>query len=731
MIPAWPWLAVAVLLIVTFLVYIPVIRGGGFIWDDDVYVTGNLRLLSVQGLRDIWTKVGPMRGGTAQYYPVTFSTFWAEYHLWKLQPLGYHTVNILLHALNAVMVWRILRFLSVPGALFAAVIFAVHPVHVESVAWITERKNILSGFFYLLSFLCCLRFMDIPGAELPFPGGSVLRVPGQIADKSRGRRCFYFFAIVLFLCALASKTVTASLPAVILLMLWWKTGRIGWKNLALTAPMFILGAGSGLLTAHIEKYQVGASGYEWVLTPVEHCLLAGRIPWFYVGKLIWPWKLMFIYPRWEVDQAVWWQYLFPLAVIAVLVLLWSAREKIGRGPLTAVLFFGGTLVPVLGFFNVYPMRFSYVADHFQYLASLGPIALFSAGVTWGCVWIKSWPRPGLAARAVTPAAGLLLLTLGLLTWRQGGIYKNSDQIWIDTIKKNPACWLAHGNLGVAIAAQGKTREAIAHYRAALLIRPGSETAHANLGLALAGQGKVDEAIAHYLEALRIKPNYLEGHVNCAEALAGQGKLDEAIAHYRAALLIKPDYAEIYNNIGMALSRQGKLDEAIAHYRAALRIRPDYAEAHNNLAVRLAAQGKVEEAAAHYGEALRIKPDSAEIHYNWGVTLAERGKVEEAITHYHEALRINPDYAKVHYTWGLTLFGQGRLEEAVAHYREALRIKPDYAEVQNNWGILLASAGRLDEAIQHFREALKITPNNSNVQKNLDLVSELKRNSRSQ
>lgn len=521
---AWPWIAAFFLIITTLLAYFPVIRDGGFIWDDDLYVTANRHLLSAQGLLDIWTKPGPMRGGTPQYYPLTFSSLWLDYRFWKLQPLGYHLVNVLLHAFNAVLVWRVLRRLCVPGALLAAAVFAFHPVNVESVAWIAERKNVLSGFFYLLSLLFYLRFMDIQKAG-----------PQPSEDKSRLR--FYFLAMILFICALASKTVTASLPAAILLILWWKNGSIRWKDLLLTAPMFLLGAGSGLFTAYVEKYQAGASGAEWLLTPVEHCLLAGRSLWFYLGKLAWPQELMFSYPRWEIDQGVWSQYLFPLAAAAVTAGLWFFRRRIGKGPLAAALFFAGTLAPVLGFLNVYPLRFSYVADHFLYLASLGPIALGSAGLALG--WSRLEPRAaGIWKKAAIASAGILLLTLGLLTWRQGGIYKNSDLLWRDTIRKNPASWMAHNNLGCSLQEQGRTEEAISHFREALRAKPDFAYAQNNLGVALQRQGQTEEAIAHFREALRIIPDFENAHLNLGTALGEQGKTEEALSHIKEAFRLK-------------------------------------------------------------------------------------------------------------------------------------------------------------------------------------------------
>ncbi len=602
--PAWPWSGAVFLLLITVLAYLPVITSGGFIWDDDSHVTANVLLRSFHGLQYIWTRLGPVRGGTCQYYPLTFSAFWVEFQLFRYQPLGYHLVNILLHALNAVLVWRILRRLEIPGALLAAAIFAIHPVYAESVAWVTELKNILSGLCYLASLLFYLRFLEGPRPG-PACGGAALPVPAA-PGEGRGRPLpFYFLSISLFFCALAGKTATVSLPVVILCVLWWKNGRVGRRDLLLVSPMLALAACSGLVTVYIEKYQVGALGAGWALTPLEHILLAGRILCFYFGKLVWPAALTFIYPRWEVSQAAGPQYLFPAAVTAVLAALWLLRNKIGRGPLAAALVFIAALAPVLGFINVYFMQFSFVADHFRYLADLGFIALFSAAGTRGCLWLS--PRGGGKPAAIAAAAALLL-ALGLATWRQGGIYKNADRVWADTIKKNPACWMAHNNFGISLAGQGKAEEAIAHYREALRLKPGSANFHNNWGIVLAGQGKAEEAIAHYREAARLKPDLASVQNNWGLALAGQGKAEEAIAHYRESLRLKPDLAEVHNNWGRVLEGQGKAGEAAAHYREALRLKPDLSEAHYNLAVNLARHGKAAEALPHYREAIRIKID---------------------------------------------------------------------------------------------------------------------------
>ena len=394
----------------------------GFIWDDDSYVTNNTPLRTVDGLRGIWGKPGT----TIQYYPLVFTSFWVEYQVWKLQPLGYHLVNVLLHALNAVLLWRVLRRLEIPGAWWAAAIFALHPVGVESVAWITERKNVLSGLFYLLAVLAYLRFRPLTAGE-----------PARAPDWR-----LYWLALGLFVCALFSKTVTCSLPAVLLLLVWWKNGRVERRDVLALAPLFVLGAASGFMTTWMEKHSVGASGAEWALSFVQRCLVAGRALWFYTGKLFWPRHLTFIYPRWEIDASVAWQYLFPVAALVVLIALWLLRSRIGRGPLVAVLFFAGTLVPALGFFDVFPFRYSYVADHFQYLACIGLISLAVSMGTAICRRAGTWGRTlGMVAAAI------VMLILGVSTWRQARIYQDLTTLWRDTLMKNPQCWMAHANLG--------------------------------------------------------------------------------------------------------------------------------------------------------------------------------------------------------------------------------------------------------------------------------------------
>ncbi|MHC4649419.1 MAG: tetratricopeptide repeat protein [Planctomycetota bacterium] len=507
--------AAALLVLMTLAAYWPA-TSCGYIWDDDDYVHQNVLLRSTGGLGEIWLDVG----ATPQYYPLVHTSYWLEYRLWEDDPRGYHVVNILLHALGAVLLWRVLKRLGVPGAWVAAAVFALHPVHVESVAWITERKNVLSGVFYLGSALLYLRFTLRTGEDRP-------------------SRWLYAGALALFVCALLSKTVACSLPAALLLVLWWKRGHIGWQDARLLAPFFALGVAFGLLTIWMEVHRVGAEGATWNLTFIDRCLIAGRALGFYAGKLIWPWPLMFVYPRWQINASAWWQYTFPAAAAAVVVGLWLARNRIGRGPLVAVLFFAGTLVPALGFFDIYPMRYSFVADHFQYLASIGLIALGATGLFAAA---RRCGDLGLVSAGI--AAGVVLLVLGTATWRYGHAFQDAEMLWRDTLDNNDNAWIAHNNLGTILQARGRQDEAFHHFRRAVEINPDHAEAHNNVGGILGLQGRADEAIIHFRRALELDPGLARAHANLGNALLAQSRLDEAMIHFREAERLDPALSDV-------------------------------------------------------------------------------------------------------------------------------------------------------------------------------------------
>lgn len=619
------WLFPAALLLVTFVAYLPAVRAG-FIWDDDAYVTDNSTLESLGGLRRIWFEIG----ATDQYYPLVFTSFWIERHLWGETPLGYHIVNILLHALSACLLWIILKRLAVPGAALAAAIFVLHPVHVESVAWITERKNVLSGVFYLAAALAYLRFTGLTQPET-----TALR-----------RRSIYALALSLFIAALLSKTVTASLPAAILLLIWWKQGRLRLADIRPLFPFFALGLAAGLLTAWIERHHVGTGQIDWQLSLIDRCLIAGRAVCFYLAKLAIPAKLTFIYPRWQIDASNAAQFIYPLLVIAALVTLLLLRRRIGRGPFTAAAFFVCTLFPALGFIDVYPMRFSFVADHFQYLASIGPIVLFAA---LAAVTIRS-----NAARVALSAA--LCITLAALTFRHSRIYHDPTTLWQDTLAKNPECWMAHGNLAAEYARAGR----------------------------------LDDAIAHYREGLRLYPDAPQIEQRLADTLVLAGKPADAINHYRRSLALAPDDAQTLTNLGTTLFSLQRYDEAAEVQRRAIDLAPNAADARHNLAVTLAAAGRSDAAIAELRTALKLDLQLAASHLQLGTLLFAQGQEDAALQHFIEAAKIEPVNFSARYNAALVLLKKGRAAEAAREFEAALRIRPGDPQAQQG----LAAARQL-------------------------------------
>ncbi len=429
---------VAFLLFATVVVYLPAIQAG-FIWDDPEYVLHNQTLRTLDGLRQMWL----VPTSLPQWYPLVHTTFWIEYHLVGTEPLLYHIDNVLLHAISCILLWRLLKKLDVPGAYFAACIFAVHPVMVESVAWVTERKNVLSLMFYLLAMRVYL-FQFAPTNLAP------TNQEGTTPDWRALALAFVFFLAALF-----SKTVTASFPAAILLILWWKHGRLRLRDVLPLIPFFIVAIVMGGVTGYLEKHHVGASGEitpELRLSIIQRCLIAGRAIWFYLGKLMFPHPLTFIYPRWNsIDAPTLSQWSFPAMVIVATGILLALRTRVGRGPLVAWLLFCGTLFPALGFVNVYPMRYSFVADHFQYHAAIAMIVLVASGLSY----VKGRMRWAIS--------GALVAGLGFLTWNQAHIYKDAETLWRDTLAKNPGSWMVWTNVGNALAAQKRYDDAIPYY----------------------------------------------------------------------------------------------------------------------------------------------------------------------------------------------------------------------------------------------------------------------------
>ena len=633
------WVWAGLLLAATFLAYRPAWNGQS-LWDDDVYMTPP-DLRSANGLGQIWSD----QSRTKQYYPLVHSVLWMENRLWGQSTLGYHLLNILLHGSCALLLVRLLRRLRVPGAWLAGGVFALHPVMVESVAWITELKNTLSGVFFLCAGLAYLKF-----------------------DCKRDKK-HYTIALVLFPLGLLAKSAIVPLPAALLVIFWWMRGRIEWKrDVVPLLPFFAIGIASGVLTTWVERRFMGAVGTDYDLAFVDRCLIAGRAVWFYLYKLIWPANLIFIYPRWHIDATAARQYLFPAALLLTSVLLWKLRNR-SRAPLAVLLYFAGMLFPALGFLNIYFTRYSFVADHFQYLACIGPIAAAAALIANGIGMLKDRLR-----RPARPLLyGVLLSGLFLLSQRQSGMYTDAETLFRATITNNDDCLMAHNNLGILLGGTGRTDEALAHYRKALELSPNRADAHYNLGIVLEGLGRTDEALAHYQKALELDTNHAKAHNNLGVLLKSIGRTDEALAHYLEASRIAPRFGDVQYNLGSLLDDMGRTDEALAHYL----------------------------------EALELNANPAETHYNLGILLAKMGRIDEAVVHYQKALELNPNHVDAHNNLGILLANMGQADAAIAHFRKALETSPHAVRVLKNLGMALVQSGQVIDATSVFQNALAL------------------------
>src|SRR5438552_3165163 len=595
-----------VLAAVTILVYRPA-WNGGFLWDDDAYVTNNELLTAPDGLRRIWFSLD----SPSQYFPLVYTTFRVEHALWGLNPTGYHWINLVLHIANALLVWAVLARLKIPGAWLAGAIFALHPVQVESVAWITERKNVLMGFFFLLTLLAWIAFVD---------------------ERTKRPWLFYGLALILYLLALSAKTTACTLPAALFLILWLENQRISWKRIFQIVPFVVLGLAMGSLAIWWERYHQGTSRAIFTfLNPIERILVASRAVWFYLSKLIWPSKLTFIYPRWDIASTHLLGYVWLLAGLIGCVVIYFLRRYLGRSIEVAAAFFVATLSPVLGFIMLYTFRYTFVADHYQYLACIGPIALVSAGLVNLADTFKK-------SRVVILTAALCIVTvLATLAWRQAAMYGNIETLWRTTLARNPGCWMAHNNLGIVLFEKGQLDEAIAHYRRTLQMQPDFWDANYNLGSALLGKGEIEEAIAYCTRAVTIAPNDPDAQVALGNSLAQKERVDDAIAHYKKALAIRPDYFIAHYALGHIFLEKGEIDAAVFHSRAAVSIQPQNADAHTNLAVAFDEKGQIAEAIKQYEQALEISPQSVAAANNLAWLLATNP--DASIRHRDRALEL--------------------------------------------------------------------------------------------
>jgi protein O-mannosyl-transferase len=611
---------------VVFLVYFPSISGS-FILDDDILLTDNKAVKAHDGFFRLWHTAESL-----EYYPVTYDAFWIEWRLWGMHTTGYKITNLILHIVEVLLIWLILRRLSIPGAFLAAMIFAVHPINVESAAWIAQRRNMLAMLFVLLSILWYLKL----GFRLPTAQDGISRSPLPLARRLRPLASgpsllWYWLSITAFVLAMLSKGSAAVLPILLLGIIWWLRP-MTWRDLVRLSPFFVIAVLFSAVNVWFQTHETG----EAIRTAgfVERLLGAGGVVWFYLYKAILPFDLVFIYPQWniQVGNVLWWLPL--LAALIVTAVLWQYRNKWGRPFLFAWGFFCVALIPVMGFADVGFMKYSLVADHYQHIAVIGIITLLAA--LWS-IWQQSLSKS--ARWAALAVAFVVVGTLALQTWSQSRLYGNVIALYRQTLEKNPDCFLIHNNLGLVLVQNGKPREAIEHYRQALRLKHTYSDACNNLGIVLMQTDRAQEAIEYYRKAVDLKPNYTAAHNNLGVALVQTGQPQEAIAHYEEAVRLQPDYVDAHNNLALALTNTGRLLEAIEQCKKSLLINPDSPDAHNNLGIALFRTGRMREAIEQFEQTLHLKPDHAKACKNLCLSYAGTHQSSKAIAAAQKAIEL--------------------------------------------------------------------------------------------
>ncbi len=632
------------LFLLLLLAYFPALQAG-FIWDDDDYVIHNGLLRTLDGLWRIWASTE-----TPQYYPLVFTTFWVEYQLWGLHPMGYHVTNLLLHGANAVLVGIVLQRLQVRGAWWVAFLFALHPVHVESVAWVTERKNVLSGLFYLAALLNYLRYDESPSWQR------------------------YVSTLVLFFFALLSKTVTSTLPAVLILVLYYRHHRVDWSKVIRLIPFFGLAVAMGLLTVWWERTHVGATGVDFDFQWWQRTLIASKALLFYAQKLLVPYPLIFNYPRWDLELNSFVD-LWPIGAVACIMfaVLWMWHRQY-RGGVVTLLFYAGTLFPALGFFNVYPFRYSFVADHFQYLASLGILILVAE------IGIRLAER-FQQLRLFQGIGVAVLLLFSVLTWQQTHAYHDLESLWQDTLRKNPQSWMAYNNLAGIYFEQRKFDQSLDYLNKALSLNPNLPEAYTGRGMIYSEANQFDRALAEFNHALQLKPYFVGSSIQRGRTYLKMQEYHRAIADFDVALQAV-HVPEVYRYRGFAYARIGQWEAAFQDWEAAIRQFPEYADVYEDRGTLYLQRGNLEPALADLSKAISLGSLSMQAYYNRGITHAQMKQLDAAIADFTKALELEPNAAFVYIGRGQSYWQQRLAPEACQDWKQACDLGECVSQLQS-------------------------------------------------
>ena len=695
-------------------------------YDDEQYVTENWHVKTgLTGEGALWAFT---TGHASNWHPLTWLSHMLDCHLFGTNPRWHHLTNLLLHIANTLLLFAVLKQMTAAlwRSAFVAAAFALHPLHVESVAWIAERKDVLSTLFWMLTMIAYLNYVRHSG---------VIR---------------YLLTLLVFALGLMAKPMLVTLPFVLLLLDYWPLGRLElgrdvgnktrlrlvWEKI----PFFVLSAASSVITFLVQ--QKGGAVSKLDMIPLIIRFGNAFISYVrYIGKMFWPDRMAVLYP-YPVDMALLWPAVSALVLLAVSVLVIRLAPKY-KYLLVGWLWYLGTLFPVIGLVQVGSQAF---ADRYTYIPLIGLFII----VGWGLPDLLSkrqYRKITLALSAGIVFTAMFVCTrLQVSHWQNSftlfghaldvtennntmhtnygsvlldkGLYEQAIEYFNESLRLNPENYLAHNNMGVVFLEQDRFDEAIMWFNRAVQLDPNRFEAHGNLGSTFLKQGKLDQAVTHYTEALRVGPDVPRLHKSLGDVFLVQGRLEEAVTEYQNALQMLPDDTAIINDMGVALGRQDKLYEAISYFNRALAIRPDFPDAHCNLGYALMKQGNLDEAVAHLTEALRIDPNYADAHNHLGYAYLQQGDSDRAITHLTEAVRFDPNYTDAHNNLGYAFFQYGDFDRAVTHFTKALRIDPNYADAHNNLGIVLAAQGKPDEAVGCYHRALQIDPNFAEAHYNL-------------
>ncbi|MDQ2868418.1 MAG: tetratricopeptide repeat protein [Verrucomicrobiota bacterium] len=641
-----PILAAIGLVAAVFAVYYPAWRGG-FLWEDLIHAETNPLLTASDGWRQIWFSFD----SPVQYFPLTHSVFRLEKAFWGTSLLAHHLVNIGVHAASALILWRLLRRLAVPAAWLGAALFALHPVQVESVAQISELKNVLMGLFFFASLFFWVRYCE------------------------QKRALWWTVSFVCYVLALAAKTNASVLPAALVLILWWRQERVGWRWMAEIAPFAALSIGAGFVAILWERTSNTTSLYVMKADVIERGLIASRDIFFYLGKLLWPVHLSFNYPAWNISRTHPTDYLWLVALVATAAVIFFAWRRLGRGPEVASSFFVVALLPFLGFVNFYPFRYSYVDDHYQYLASIGPLSLVAA----------AFSRMGRNLRVA--AAACVLGLLAFLTWRHAHAYESGAALWEDTIKENPQSYLAENNFGTTLLDEGDPRAALPHLQRAYQLAPANfESAH-NMGVCLMNLQRLTDALPYLEQAVKIDGRDANARRDLGRALLQLGRADEAAEDVEQLLALKPGDAKAHTLLAAIRTQQARPEEAMTHLRTALSLAPDDAEAMTQLANLYLQTQKEDAAAALLRKILEVRSDDADAlkNYAWLLATASEANLRDgtrAVALAEKAQLKAPGNPFIQATLAAAYAEAGRFNEARAVAQNALR----FAEANNLSGL---------------------------------------------